>query len=462
VSQPNGGTFDIVILGAGSGGYAAALRAAELNLSVALIDKAELGGTCLHRGCIPTKALLHAAEIADQTRESEQFGVKADLVGIDMAGVNAYKDGVVARLYKGLQGLLKQDKITIVAGEGRLVAEDTVEVSGRRYTGRNVILATGSYSRSLPGLEVDGRRVITSEHALKLDRVPSSAIVLGGGVIGVEFASVWRSFGAEVTILEALPRLVAAEDEEISKAVERAFRKRKINFKVGKPFEKVEHTENGVRATIAGGETVEAEVLLVAVGRGPTTANLGYEQQGVTLDRGFVITNERLHTGVGNIYAVGDIVPGLQLAHRGFAQGIFVAEEIAGLRPAVIDEAGIPRVTYSDPEVASMGLTEAKAVETYGADKVSTYNYNLGGNGKSQILKTAGFVKLVRLNDGPVLGVHMVGARMGELVGEAQLIYNWEAFPEEVAQLVHAHPTQNEALGEAFLALAGKPLHAHS
>ncbi|WP_249997719.1 dihydrolipoyl dehydrogenase [Actinoplanes sp. M2I2] len=462
MSQPNGGTFDIVILGAGSGGYAAALRAAELNLSVALIDKAELGGTCLHRGCIPTKALLHAAEVADQTRESEQFGVKADLVGIDMAGVNAYKDGVVARLYKGLQGLLKQDKITVVNGAGRLVAKDTVEVDGQRYTGRNVILATGSYSRTIPGLEVDGTRVITSEHALKLDRVPSSAIVLGGGVIGVEFASVWKSFGADVTIIEALPRLVAAEDEEISKTVERAFRKRKINFKVGKPFEKVEHTDNGVRATIAGGDTVEAEVLLVAVGRGPTTADLGYEEQGVTLDRGFVITNERLHTGVGNIYAVGDIVPGLQLAHRGFQQGIFVAEEIAGLKPAPIDEAGIPRVTYSDPEIASVGLTEAKAKEQYGGDKVTTYNYNLGGNGKSQILKTAGFVKLVRLNDGPVLGVHMVGARMGELVGEAQLIYNWEAFPEEVAQLVHAHPTQNEALGEAFLALSGKPLHAHS
>jgi dihydrolipoamide dehydrogenase len=462
VSQPNGGTFDIVIFGAGSGGYAAALRAAELDLSVALIDKAELGGTCLHRGCIPTKALLHAAEIADQTRESEQFGIKADLVGIDMAGVNAYKDGVVGRLYKGLQGLLKQDKITIVPGTGKLVSQDSVEVDGKRYTGRNVILATGSYSRTLPGLEIDGKRVIASEHALKLDRVPSSVIVLGGGVIGVEFASVWRSFGAEVTILEALPRLVAAEDEEISKAVERAFRKRKINFKVGKPFEKVEHTDSGVRVTIQGGETVEAEVLLVAVGRGPTTTDLGYEQQGVPMDRGFVLVNERLHTGVGNIYAIGDIVPGLQLAHRGFQQGIFVAEEIAGKNPPVIDEAGIPRVTYCDPEVASMGLTEAQAKDKYGADKISTYNYNLGGNGKSQILKTQGFVKLVRVNDGPVVGVHMVGARMGELVAEAQLIYNWEAFPEEVAQLIHAHPTQSEALGEAHLALAGKPLHAHA
>ncbi len=462
MSEPNGGTFDVVILGGGSGGYAAALRAAQLDLSVALIEKDKLGGTCLHRGCIPTKALLHAGEVADQTRESEQFGVKADLVGIDMAGVNAYKDGVVAKLYKGLQGLVKSAKITYVEGTGRLVAQDAVEVDGRRYTGRNIILATGSYSRTLPGVELDGERIIASEHALTLDRVPGSAIVLGGGIIGVEFASAWRSFGVDVTIIEALPRLIAAEDEESSKALERAYRKRGIKFKTGKPFEKVERTDSGVRATIAGGDTVEAELLLVAVGRGPTTADLGYEEQGIKLDRGFVLTDERLRTGVGNIYAVGDIVPGLQLAHRGFQQGIFVAEQIAGLNPAVIDENGIPRITYSEPEVASVGLTEARAKEQYGADKVKTYNYNLGGNGRSQILKTQGFVKLVRVDDGPVVGVHMVGSRVGELIGEAQLIYNWEAYPAEVAQLVHAHPTQNEALGEAHLALAGKPLHAHA
>ncbi len=462
VSEPNE-TFDIVILGGGSGGYAAALRAAELGLSVALVEKGKLGGTCLHNGCIPTKALLHAAEVADQTRESEQFGVKAELVGIDMSAVNSYKDGVVARLYKGLQGMLRGAKnITIVAGAGRLVAPNTVEVDGKRYTGRNIILASGSYAKSLPGLEVDGERIITSDHALVMDRVPASVIVLGGGVIGVEFASVWKSFGADVTIIEALPRLVAAEDAESSKALERAFRKRKINFKVGKPFEKVEKTDSGVRVTIAGGETVEAELLLVAVGRGPNTTGLGYEEQGVRMDRGYVLTDERQRTSVPNVYAVGDIVPGLQLAHRGFQQGIFVAEEIAGENPAVIDEAGIPRVTYSDPELASVGLTEAKAKEQYGADKIKTYNYNLGGNGKSQILKTSGFVKLVRVEDGPVVGLHMVGARVGELIGEAQLIYNWEAYPAEVAQLVHAHPTQNEALGEAHLALAGKPLHAHA
>ncbi|RLP85814.1 dihydrolipoyl dehydrogenase [Micromonospora sp. CV4] len=463
MSEPNDATFDIVILGGGSGGYAAALRAAQLDLSVALIEKGKLGGTCLHNGCIPTKALLHAAEIADQTRESEQFGVKAELVGIDMAAVNSYKDGVVSRLYKGLQGLVGGSKnITLVAGAGKLVGKNVVEVDGKRYTGRNLVLASGSYAKSLPGLEIDGERIITSDHALSMDRVPSSVIVLGGGVIGVEFASVWKSFGVDVTIVEALPRLVAAEDEESSKALERAFRKRKINFKVGKPFEKVEKTEKGVKLTIQGGETVEAELLLVAVGRGPNTANLGYEEQGVKMDRGYVLTDERLRTSVPNVYAVGDIVPGLQLAHRGFQQGIFVAEEIAGQNPAVIDEAGIPRVTYSDPELASVGLTEAKAKEQYGADKVKTYNYNLGGNGKSQILKTTGFVKLVRVDDGPVVGVHMVGARMGELVGEAQLIYNWEAYPAEVAQLVHAHPTQSEALGEAHMALAGKSLHAHA
>ncbi|GAA2185069.1 dihydrolipoyl dehydrogenase [Micromonospora lupini] len=463
MSEPNEATFDIVILGGGSGGYAAALRAAQLDLSVALIEKGKLGGTCLHNGCIPTKALLHAAEIADQARESEQFGVKAELIGIDMAGVNSYKEGVISRLYKGLQGLLKGNKaITIVEGHGTLVGKNVVEVDGKRYTGRNIVLASGSYAKSLPGLEVDGERIITSDHALTMDRVPSSVIVLGGGVIGVEFASVWKSFGVDVTIVEALPRLVAAEDEESSKALERAFRKRKINFKVGKPFEKVEKTENGVKLTIQGGETVEAELLLVAVGRGPNTANLGYEEQGVKMDRGYVLTDERLRTSVPNVYAVGDIVPGLQLAHRGFQQGIFVAEEIAGQTPAVIDEVGIPRVTYCDPELASVGLTEAKAKEQYGADKVKSINYPLGGNGKSQILKTTGFVKLVRVEDGPVVGVHMVGARVGELIGEAQLIYNWEAYPAEVAQLVHAHPTQNEALGEAHLALAGKPLHSHA
>jgi dihydrolipoamide dehydrogenase len=459
VSEPNAG-YDVVVLGGGSGGYATALRAAQLGLSVALIERDKLGGTCLHRGCIPTKALLHAGEVADTAREAEQFGVQASVSGIDMKGVNAYKDGVVSRLYKGLQGLVKSRKIDYVEGTGRLVAPDAVQVGARRITGRNVVLATGSYSRSLPGLEIDGERVITSEHALQLDQVPASAVVLGGGVIGCEFASAWKSFGVEVTIVEALPRLLAVEDEQCSKAVERAFRKRGIGFKVGKPFEKVERTDRGVRVSIAGGDAVEAELLLVAVGRGPVTADCGFEEQGVRMERGFVLTDARLRTNLPGVFAVGDIVPGLQLAHRGFQQGIFVAEEIAGLDPQVIDETGIPRVTYCQPEVASMGLTEAAAREIHG-DKVKTFVYDLGGNGKSQILKTAGFVKLVSVVDGPVVGLHMVGSRVSELIGEAQLVYNWEAYPSDVAALVHAHPTQNEAFGEAHLALAGKPLHVH-
>ena len=459
-------TFDVVVLGGGSGGYATALRAAQLDLTVALIERDKVGGTCLHRGCIPTKALLHAGEVADAAREADQFGIQASFNGVDLKGVNAYKDGVVAQMYKGLQGLIKSRGITTVSGHGKLVAPagsgstPAVEVGGNRYTGRHLVLATGSYARSLPGLEIDGERVITSEHALDLETLPTSAVVLGGGIIGCEFASAWRSFGVEVTIVEALPRLLATEDEESSKRLERAFRKRGIAFKTGKAFESVSRSNGGVRVTIAGGETIEADLLLVAVGRGPVTDGLGYEEAGITLDRGFVPTDERLRTNVPNVFAVGDIVPGVQLAHRGFQQGIFVAEEIAGRNPPVIDEAGIPRVTYSDPEVASVGLTEAKAREQYG-DKVETVVYDLAGNGKSKILKTSGCVKLVRVTDGPVVGVHIVGSRVSELVGEAQLIYNWEAFPSDVAQLVHMHPTQDEALGEAHLALAGKPLHVH-
>ena len=301
---------------------------------------------------------------------------------------------------------------------------------------------------------------MTSDQALTLDYVPASAIILGGGVIGVEFASVWRSFGVDVTVVEGLPHLVPAEDEAVSKAMERAFRKRGIDFKVGVRFQSAAQDAEGVTVTLESGETLRADLLLVAVGRGPRTENLGYEAQGISMDRGFVLTNERLATNVPNVFAVGDIVPGLQLAHRGFQQGIFVAEEIAGLAPQTIDETGIPRVTYSEPEVASIGYTEAQAKEKYG--EIDSYEYNLGGNGKSQILGTTGFIKLVRQKDGPVVGVHMIGARVGELIGEAQLIYNWEAYPSEVANLIHAHPTQNEAMGEAHLALSGKPLHAHA
>ena len=451
---------DVLILGGGSGGYACALRSAELGLSVILIDKDKLGGTCLHRGCIPTKALLHAAEVADSSRESENFGVKTSFEGIDMPKVNEYRDGVVARLYKGLQGLVKSRNVTFVEGEGTLIDPQTIEVNGVKYTGKNVVLATGSYAKSIPGLEISGP-IMTSDQALNLDYVPKSVIVLGGGVIGVEFASVWKSFGADVTIVEGLPHLVPNEDEAVSKALERAYRKRGINFILGTKFASATHTDSGVDITLEDGKVISAELLLVAVGRGPNTADMGFEENGVAMERGWVQVNERLATNIPGIFAVGDITPGLQLAHRGFQHGIFVAEEIAGQNPVVIADINIPKVTYCEPEVASVGMNEAEARAAFG-DSVNVYEYNLGGNGKSQILGTAGFIKLVSQKDGPVVGIHMVGSRVGEQIGEAQLIVNWEAYPEDVATLIHAHPTQNEAMGEAHLALAGKPLHAHA
>jgi dihydrolipoamide dehydrogenase len=428
-------------------------------MSVALVEKDKVGGTCLHIGCIPTKALLHSAEVADVSRESAKYGVNTQFTGIDIAAVTSYREGIVASKYKGLQGLIKTRGITTIEGEGKLTSPTTVQVGEDTLTGKNVILATGSYSRSLPGLEIGGR-VITSEQALELDFVPKKVVVLGGGVIGVEFSSVWKSWGAEVQIVEALPHLVPNEDESVSKQFERAFRKRGINFSLGVRFQSVTQDDQGIVVTLEDGQTFDGELLLVAVGRGPRTANLGYEEAGITMDRGFVITNERLETSVKGVYAVGDIVPGLQLAHRGFQQGIFVAEELAGLNPIVVDDINIPKVTYSDPEVASIGYSEAKAAEKFGADKITAYDYNLAGNGKSHIIGTSGSIKVVRVNDGPVVGVHMIGARVGELIGEAQLAVNWEAYPEDIAPFIHAHPTQNEALGEAFLALAGKPLHA--
>ncbi len=453
-------TVDLVVLGGGSAGYATALRAAELGSSVVLVEKDKIGGTCLHRGCVPTKTLLHAAEVADDAREGAAFGLRTTFDGVDVEGLHKYKDGIVNRAFKGVTGLLKARGITVIDAAGTFVGPNTVLVGADRYIGTNVVLATGSYSKSLPGLAIEGR-VITSEQALGLQWIPESAIVLGGGVIGVEFASVWASFGAKVTIVEALPSLVPAEDPWAQKQLERAFRKRKIAFSTGIRFAGVTQDDSGVTVTLEDGKTFSADLLLVAVGRGAATAGCGFEEAGLTMDRGFVVTDERLRTNLPNVYAVGDIVPGLQLAHRGFQHGIFVAEEIAGLQPEVIPDSLIPKITYCDPQIASVGVTEAKGVEIHGADSIETYLYDLGGNPKSQILRTAGGVKVVRVKNGPIIGIHLVGARVGDLIGEAQLIVGWEAHPEDVAPLIHAHPTQYEAIGEAMLAMAGKPLHVH-
>jgi dihydrolipoamide dehydrogenase len=462
-----GGHYDIVILGGGSGGYACALRAAELGKRVALIEKDKVGGTCLHRGCIPTKALLHAAEVADSTRESEKFGVRAAFEGIDMPQVLSYQQGVVERLWKGLQSTLASRKIDTIIGDGRLTSPNSVTVGDDVYTGDYVVLATGSVPRSLPGLTLDGQRVISSDEGLRLDRVPASAIILGGGVIGVEFASVWRSFGADVTIVEMAPQLLPLEDESSAKVLQRVFRRRGIKFELDTPFQSVSPTDNGVSVALGNGKTIEAELLLVAVGRGPVSADLGYEEAGVAITRGYVDVDGYCRTSVPNVFAVGDLIATPQLAHVGFAEGILVAEQIGGLEVRPIDYDGVPRITYSDPEVASVGITSAQAAER--ELNVVEVIYPLGGNGRSVILQTQGQAKVlaeapVAPGDKPgrVLGVHLVGSRVGELIAEAQLIVNWDAEPDDVAALIHPHPTQSEIIGEAHLALAGKPLHFHA
>ncbi len=458
-------TVDLAILGGGSGGYAAALRAAELGMSVVMVEKDKVGGTCLHRGCIPTKALLHSAEVVDTFRDAGQFGIVGSFDKVDMPGVNNYKDKVVEGLFKGLTGLVKSRKIEVVEGTGRLASPTALEValpdgSSRRIEAGHVLLATGSVPRSIPGLEIDHSRVISSDDALNLDTIPGSVVILGAGAIGCEFASVWSSFGAEVTIVEALPHLVPLEEESSSKLLERAFRKHGIKQELGARFESAAPAGNSVKITLEGGKTIEAELLLVAIGRGPVSKDLGYEQVGVEMTRGFVTVDAYCQTNIPTISAVGDLIPTLQLAHVGFAEGILVAERLAGLPVAPIDYDGVPRVTYSHPEVASVGIT-AKVAKERGYDVVEA-TYDLAGNGRARILGTSGAVKVVASKDGPVLGVHMVGERVGDLIAEAQLITNWEAMPSEVAQLIHPHPTMSEAVGEAHLALAGKPLHSHS
>lgn len=456
-------TFDLVILGAGSGGYACALRARQLGLTVALVEEDKVGGTCLHRGCIPTKALLHSAEIAEAARHGEQLGLRTSFEGVDVDALHAYKDKVVTQLFKGLTGLVKQSGAEVVEGRGRLVDASTVEVAGeggaRRLTGRTVVLATGSAPRTLPGIEI-GPRVMTSDEVLRIEEIPQRVAVLGGGVIGVELASVMAGLGAQVTVVEALDRLVAAEEPSISKVVERTFRKRGITSVTGARVAGVDATDSAATVRLEGADPIEVDLVIVAVGRGPRSEGIGLEEVGVATERGFVTTDERLRTNVEGVRAVGDLVPGLQLAHRGFAHGIFVAEDVAGLSPAPVVDVQIPRVTYCDPEIASVGMT-AEQAKGAGHD-VESVQYPLGGNGRSIIRGTTGSITIVREKDGAVLGVHMVGTGVSELVGEAQLMVGWEAHPEEVASLVHAHPTQGEALGEAAMLAAGRPLHAHA
>lgn len=466
-------SFDVVVLGGGNGGYAAALRAAQLGLSVGLVERDKVGGTCLHRGCIPTKALLHSADVVEEIRRAGDFGILASEPQVDWGKVQSYKDSVVSRLHKGLQGAIKARKVETIQGSGRLTSKDTVEVEGVGpiTAKRGLVLATGSFARSLPFIEIDGKAFITSDHALVLEDIPSSVIVIGAGAVGLEFASVYRSFGAEVTVLEALDRMAPGEDEEVSKELTRQFGKRGIKGVAGVSVVEAKSGPEGAVVTFEKGgtkETLTADRCLIAVGRGPVTDGLGYQEAGIKLEKGFVVTDQRCRTGIDGVWAVGDMIsvesstlpfPHFQLAHVAFAEGVHVAEQIAGLDDTTpVNYLGVPRCTYSSPEMASVGLTEAQAKEA--GYEVQTAKYQWAASGKAAILgDTAGFVKVVTEKEGKVLGVHMVGPRVTELISEAQLITNWEAYPAEVASLFHPHPTLSEALGETMMHLAGKQLH---
>ncbi|MBW3591784.1 MAG: dihydrolipoyl dehydrogenase [Actinobacteria bacterium] len=464
---------DLAILGGGNGGYAAALRARQLGLSVALVEKHKVGGTCLHVGCIPTKAMLHSADLMESIRSAGEHGVEVGEPKVDWGKVLDRKDFVVAKHYKGLSGLLKAKGIDVIEGKGILKSPQTIAVEGREdIEATSVVLASGSYAKSLPFIDIDGEAFITSDDALVLPEAPDSIIVIGAGAVGLEFASVFASFGSKVTVIEALDRLAPGEDAEVSKEVQRQFRKRGITCHVGAKVNEAERTDNGAKLTITTAkgkeESVEASACLVAVGRGPVSEGLGYEDAGVTVERGFVEVDELCRTGVDGLWAIGDLIaqpslglpfPHFQLAHVAFAEGIHVAEQAAGkLQHPPVDYVGVPRATYSFPEIASVGLTEAQAKD--GGHKTKTSKVPWAALAKATILgDSAGFLKVVADEDGTVLGVHMVGPRVTELIAEAQLITNWGAYAGEVAALVHPHPTLSEAMGEAMMALAGEPLH---
>ena len=453
--------FDVVVLGSGTGGYAAALRSAELGKRVALVERdSRLGGTCLLRGCIPSKALLESASVMDRVNRSEEWGIKAS-GEVDWPKVLESERHIVDKKVDGLTGLIKARKIEVIQGTGRLVPGPAVEVDGRTLTATDVVLATGSYPRLLAGLDVTDR-IITSDQALVRETLPASVVIIGAGAIGLEFATVYRSLGADVTVLEALPRVAPLEDEDISREAARAFKKRGITAFAGVKVTDVKETGEGVEVTYegsGGAQTVAAEICLVAVGRGPISEGLGYEEAGVELDRGYVKVDGQLQTSVAHVWAVGDVAATpLQLAHSSFLEGIAVAERIAGIEVPEIDYAGVPRVTFSQPEISSVGLTEAQAKER--GFEVETKKFQFATLAKANIVGEGGIVKVVvEQGGGRTLGVHMIGPHVTELIAEATLIYNWEAAPSEVAAIIHAHPTLSEAVGEVFLALAGKPLH---
>ena len=467
-------SFDLVILGGGNAGYAAAFRATKLGMSVAMVERDKVGGTCLHRGCIPTKALLHAADLVDEIKDAGDFGILVEgEPHVDWGKVLNFKDGVVGRMYKGLQGLVKARKVTHVEGEGRLVGERTIQVQtadGERnlQAGKGIVLATGSFPRDLPFIKADGDKVQNSDHGLVAEDIPSSVVVVGGNYIGLEFASIYRSFGAEVTVVEMLPRIAPAEDRDISEALHKLLLKRGIKFHLGVQVKDAKTTDSGVEVSIdkdGSTETLAADRMFVAIGRGPRTEGIGLEEAGVKTDKGFIVTDVTFRTSVEGIYAIGDAIhvpeanwPHPQLAHVAYAEGQNVAERIAGQNPPSVDYPNVPHVIYCQPEVAAVGLTEEKAKEM-GLDVV-TARYAFSANARALMLGGGqGFVKTVADKKGAVVGVHIVGPRASDLIAEAMLVTSWEAYPEELGEVIHPHPTLSEVMGETFLTLAGKPIH---
>ena len=463
-------TYDMIVLGGGTGGYSCALRAVDLGMSVALVERDLMGGTCLNWGCIPTKALLQAAEVAEHAQTADQYGVQATFEGMDMPALLKYQNRVVTTNRKGLEASLKSRGVETVRGVGHVTGANTVRVTtdeGDRdlQAGKALVLATGSKPRALPveGAEIDGERIVTSDHAISLDWVPQRPIVLGASAVGVEFASVFHGYGAEqVTIIESLDGLVPREDIDSQKALAKDYKRAKYQVMTGTTVSKVEKGDDGVRVSTEDGTQVEGDLLLVAIGRRPVTEEMGFEDAGVTLDRGFALIDEYCRTGPswdgGEQYAIGDIVPTLGLAHASFQEGFLVAERVAGQRVMPIDYAGVPRVYYCHPELASVGYAEQDLKEQGVAYRSQTFPFS--HNARAMMQKGTGHVKVLAAEDGgKVLGIHIVGPHATDLIAEAQLIYNWEAVPTEVAQFVHPHPTLSEAIGEAHLALAGRPLH---
>jgi dihydrolipoamide dehydrogenase len=480
VSDTTDTVFDIVVIGGGPGGYGVAFRAAARGLDVAMIEADAIGGTCLNRGCIPSKSILHVAGVLEEVKRAGEFGLKVSYDGLDGEALDTFRTNVMDRLRSGLTALAKQ-RTTYVEGYGRLTeasgdvkAVEVTDADGATTTlqGRNVVLATGSVVRHVPGWEVDGEVIQTSDEALWFTEAPKRAIIIGAGAIGMEFASMWEPMGTKVTVVEALDRVLPLEDPDASKTVARSYKKRKIDVRTGTTVVGVSREGDVGRVVVEKGgnvEELEADVVLVAIGRAPNTGDTGAAEVGVLDERGFVQTDELGQTKVSGVWAVGDVRPTLALAHAAFAEGFVVADAIAGLNPTPVDHVQTPRVTYCHPEVASVGLTEPEAKEAHG--EVVTATYSLKANAKGIIHGSDGFVKVIaaKVPESPAypdgvgitLGVHVVGPMATDIIGEAALATSWEALPSEVAAITHAHPSLYEAMGEAFQAIAGVPFHGH-